>query len=166
MQSYSPFFQTLHDETHPTGHLGRGSHYSVLRAIVWHGPDRQILPKAHYLDFAVIWDEDHDTRAIHAVELLYKRGWLSSAIIVGERKAGFTFLMRDDLYASTSVNEREKFQAELDDLMQSLPDDPWNGYLGSIHADGDSIINDAPDKAQLYLRTVEMLWQLGVKPIS
>ncbi|MGF6727496.1 hypothetical protein P3T43_006888 [Paraburkholderia sp. GAS41] len=35
--SYCPFFQTLHDETRPVGNLGRGTHYSVLRATatVW-----------------------------------------------------------------------------------------------------------------------------------
>ncbi len=165
MQTYSDFFQTLHDETQPTGHLGRGTHYSVLRAVTWHGPNRQPLKEAHYLDFAIIWDEDHDSRVIHPIELLYKRGWLSSAIIVGERKAGFTFLMPDDLYESTSQLERQKLQAELDDLMQSLEDDPWNGDLGSIPAGGDGIINDQKEKVQLYLRTIEMLWQLGVKPI-
>ncbi len=164
MQTYSDFFQTLHDETQPTGYLGRGSHYSILRAVTWHGPNRQTLKEAHYLDFGIIWDEDHDVRVIGAIELLYKRGWLSSAIIVGERKAGFTFLMSDDLYASTSLLERQKSQAELDDMMQSFEDDPWNGYLGSIGADGDSIINDKPEKVRLYLRTIEMLWQLGVKP--
>lgn len=165
MQTYSDFFQTLHDETQPTGHLGRGTHYSVLRAVTWHGPDRQPLKEAHYLDFAIVWDEDHDSMVIYPIELLYKRGWLSSAIIVGERKAGFTFLMPDDLYASTSALERQKFQAELDELMQSLEDDPWNGHLGSIRTDGDGIINDQKEKVQLYLRTIEMLWQLGVKPI-
>jgi len=165
MQTYSPFFQTLHDEIQPTGYLGRGTHYSVLRAVTWHGPNRQPLKDAHYLDFGIVWDEDHDTRVIHPIELLYKRGWLSSAIIVGERKAAFTFLMPDDLYDSTSVLERQNFQTELDNLMQSLEDDPWNGYLGSIRTGGEGIIGDQEGKVQLYLRTIEMLWQLGVKLI-
>ena len=165
MQTYSAFFQTLHDEAQPTGYLGRGSHYSVLRAITWHGSNRQVLKEAHYLDFAVICDEDHDTRAIHAIELLYKRGLLSSAIIVGERKAGFTFLMPDDVYASLPALERQKFQIVLNDLMQSLEEDPWNGHLGSIRTDDGEIINDKPEKVHQYLRTIEMLWQLGVKSI-
>ena len=73
--------------------------------------------------------------------------------------------MPDDLYDSTSVLERQNFQTELDNLMQSLEDDPWNGYLGSIRAGGEGIIGDQEGKVQLYLRTIEMLWQLGVKLI-
>jgi len=38
MESYSPFFQTLHDERSPTGHLGNGTHASILRAIVFTDP--------------------------------------------------------------------------------------------------------------------------------
>lgn len=164
MQTYSNFFQTLHDEAKPTGYLGRGTHYSILRAITWHGPDRKILKKAHYLDFAVIWDEDHDIRVINAIELIYKRGWLSSAIIVGERKAGFTFLMPEELYESTSDSELQKFQSELDALMQSLEDDPWNGYIATISTETNHIINDRFESVSLYLKNIEMLWQLGVKP--
>ena len=36
MTQYSQFFQTLHDELTPTGTLGRGTHYSILRAVVFH----------------------------------------------------------------------------------------------------------------------------------
>jgi len=165
MQTYSDFFQTLHDEVKPTGYLGRGTHYSILRAITWHGHDRKPLKNAHYLDFAVIWDEDHDVRVINAIELIYKRGWLSSAIIVGERKAGFTFLMPENLYESTSDSELQRFQSELDDLMQSLEDDPWNGYLATISTDTGHIINDKRENVHLYLKNIEMLWQLGVKSI-
>jgi len=165
MQTYSSFFQTLHDETKPTGSLGRGTHYSVLRAITWHGPDRRPLKKAHYLDFAIIWDEDHDIRVINAIELIYKRGWLSSAVFVGERKAAFTYLMPEDIYASTPDSDRQKFELEIDTLMQSLENDPWNGYIGTISSDDSQIINDKPEKVQLYLRSIEMLWQLGVKHI-
>lgn len=35
LRRYSDFFKTLHDEEAPTGNLGRGTHYSVLRAVVF-----------------------------------------------------------------------------------------------------------------------------------
>jgi hypothetical protein len=165
MNNYSDFFRTLHDETKPTGSLGRGTHYSVLRAVVWHDPDQQPLSEAHFLDFALIWDEDHDTRVIDAVELLYKRAWLPSAIIVGERKASLTFLMPEDLYTSTPEPKRLEFEQRIDSLMQSFEDDPWNGSLRSIDSDERNIINDTPEKVRLYLKNIDMLWQLGVKPI-
>jgi hypothetical protein len=73
MRSYSDFFKTLHDETGPTGYLGRGTHYSVLRAIVFHDPSGRVLPQGQFADFAVIWDEDHDTRVMKPIEEIYRR---------------------------------------------------------------------------------------------
>ena len=78
MRTYSPFFQTLYDEQAPVGHLGRGTHYSVLRAAVFHDELGEILPENRYKgphakfhDFAVIWDEDHDKRVIEVIEQIY-----------------------------------------------------------------------------------------------
>jgi hypothetical protein len=42
METYSPFFQTVYDEQSPTGHLGTGTHASILRAIVFH--DENLVP--------------------------------------------------------------------------------------------------------------------------
>ena len=60
MRTYSPFFQTVHNEVAPVGSLGRGTHYSILRATVFHDEFAKPLEKAKFLDFAVIWDEDHE----------------------------------------------------------------------------------------------------------
>src|SRR5258708_7952549 len=91
--SYSPFFNTLHDETAPVGDLGRGTHYSVMRAITWHDAQLRVLPKASALDFAIIWDEDHDTRVVALVEKMYFEGLLAPVRFVGERKGMFTVLI-------------------------------------------------------------------------
>jgi hypothetical protein len=47
MQKYSAFFETLHDETSPTG-----AYCSVLRAVVFHDPMGTPMPKGQNLDFA------------------------------------------------------------------------------------------------------------------
>lgn len=75
--SYCPFLQTLHDDTRPVGNLGRGTHYSVLRAPVWHDELLNRLDRCAFLDFAVIWDEDHDDRVIDAIMMFYVAGLLS-----------------------------------------------------------------------------------------
>lgn len=66
--SYSPLFQTLHDEIHPVGKLGRGAHYSVLRAPIWQSVLLKPLKQGAVLDFAVIWD--HDDGVIGAILVL------------------------------------------------------------------------------------------------
>src|SRR4051812_20247485 len=74
MQKYSEFFQTLHDEQAPVGYLGRGTHYSILRAVVFSDSLAKPLFDARFLDFAVIWDEDHDARIIEPIQKLYFAG--------------------------------------------------------------------------------------------
>src|SRR5438093_42433 len=90
---YSPFLETLHDETRPVGNLGRGTHYSVLRAVTWHDTFLTALPRAALLDFAIIWDEDHDARVIQVVNELYFEGLLAPVRFIGERKGGLTVLV-------------------------------------------------------------------------
>ena len=68
--SYSKLFSTLHDEAEPVGNLGRGTHYSVFRAAEWFDVERRPLVQAQIHDFAIVWDEDHDTRVISTVEVL------------------------------------------------------------------------------------------------
>lgn len=165
MQIYSPYFETLHDETKPTGRLGRGTHYSVLRAVVWHDEKRNPLSQAHNLDFAIIWDEDHDVRVIGAAEDLYVRGWLSSAVFVGEKKAVLTFLMPSELQRWLSDARFEEWSLQLEDLMQSYEDDPWYSRFGYASDLDVGIIDDSDEKVGLYLSTIAMLWNLGIKPI-
>jgi hypothetical protein len=162
MNKYSDFFKTLHDEVTPTGYLGRGSHYSVLRSVVWHDNLQRPLPKAAYLDFAVVWDEDHDTRVIDAVELLYFARLLSPAIIVGERKGSFTLLISEQTLTEESEKWLSVYQQAVEQVTQSL-DDPWSSDVAVIDSNRHSIINDDPSKVCQYIQTINMLWQLGIK---
>lgn len=249
MHSYSDYFKTLHDETGPTGYLGRGTHYSVLRAMTFHDPIGKSLPTGQFIDFAVIWDEDHDVRVIEPIEEIYRRGLLSSFVMFGERKGAFTAALSNkvtteirtapfnpalltrvdelqlslrsanclsndniiylgDLVQKTeaemlrvpnfgrrSLNEireilvqiglhlgmdvqgwppenpesllkyttRVSFlKAEVNSICESLSD-PWNSDVVPIESKDNSIINDEHDRIALYLKNLEMLWQLGIQ---
>lgn len=249
MQTYSAFFKTLHDETSPTGHLGRGTHYSILRAIVFHDPMGRALSRGKFADFAVIWDEDHDVRVVEAIEQIYRQGLLSSFVMFGERKGSFTAIVANEIEAATkslpfssallcrvgdlefsdrtvrclecenvlyagdlvqkqgaellqlpnfgkkSLGEIEAALARLDlhlgmevpawppanveELMldhariESLPmrikaiceslDDPWNSKVAALESPQNPIILDEVEKVHLYVKNLEMLWQLGIK---
>jgi len=165
MNKYSDFFKTLHDEVAPTGYLGRGSHYSVLRSIVWHSNLRHTLPKAAYLDLAVIWDEDHDIRVIEAIELLHLSGLLSPAIFVGERKGCFSLIVSEKTFEEMGKERLYAYQEAVEDITQSLSD-PWAANVLPINVNTQRhfIINDDSGKVSQYLHTINMLWQLGIKP--
>jgi Bacterial RNA polymerase, alpha chain C terminal domain len=121
MQTYSDFFKTLHDEQKPTGYLGRGAHYSVLRAVVFHDPLGKPLPQGQFADFAVIWDEDHDVRVMEPIEEIYWRGLLSSFIMFGEHKGCFTAILSNkSSSAIEAIPFKPAFFTKVDDLDLSI----------------------------------------------
>jgi hypothetical protein len=162
MQRYSDYFKTLHDETQPTGHLGRGPHYSILRAVVWQDQYGRPLSEGQYLDFAIVWDEDHDVRIIEAIETLYLKGLLSPAIIFGERKGSLTVVMPDDVRAKYSNIEFQKYLKKVKEFGQVSPD-YWQNNVTTIDDDYNEIT--CTYGSVLYLKNLQELWKLGVKEI-
>jgi hypothetical protein len=160
MRTYSPFFQTLHDEAVPVGSLGRGTHYSVFRATVFHDEHGASLPGAKFLDFAVIWDEDHDERVLRPIERLYRSRDLPSFIMFGERKGMFFGLVAPRFtHGHIAAGENA-----LQGACQDVYGDDWTSHLGSKH-DSSGIIDDDQKNVALYLGTINMLWKLGMKEI-
>jgi hypothetical protein len=156
MQKYSDFFQTLHDERGPTGHLGRGTHYSVLRAVTFNDPAGRPLRRAQFIDFAVVWDEDHDRRVIEPILEIYLRGHLSSFLIFGERKGTFTAVLSDEVDDDRAL----LLDTEVSLICQVL-DDPWPSEVRTLDTEDIAIIDDEPEKVRLYLKNLAMLWRLG-----
>jgi len=160
MESYSPFFQTLHDERSPTGHLGNGTHSSILRAMVFQDPTFLPLTTGAFADFAVIWDEDHDTRVIKAVELIYRAGFLGSILMIGERKGTLHAIVSEDVKDPKILSSLED---ELRLVAQRMEDDPWSSSVRTLDSPDHEIIDDESDKVSLYLRNLKMLWKLGLQ---
>lgn len=166
MRTYSPFFKTLHDETAPVGHLGRGTHYSVFRAAVFHDGRGKPLPETRYKgmyanfhDFAIVWDEDHDTRIIDVAEKIYFKGLLPFFAFLGERKGGLTALALED-----SDVLRHGAGTLIEDICSERSNDPWSSQIGTIISP-QGIINDKDKDVILYLNNIHMLWKLGSKSI-
>lgn len=163
MRKYSDFFQTLHDEQGPTGYLGRGTHYSILRAVVFHDASGAQLPKAQFADFAVIWDEDHDQRVIERIEKVLRSGLLSRFLMFGERQGMFTAVL------ANQIRDRSELSA-LQEMIERITQHPDDGDAWPARVvngvESSSIIQADPEKVILYLSAIEMLWQLGVKPPS
>lgn len=168
VRQYSKLFTCLYDEPEPVGSLGRGTHYSVFRAVEWLDVTRQPLQLPQIHDFAVIWDEDHDERVIDAVEQIYMAGLLSPIQFIGERKGGLTAIVAARYYFSLSEAETEIYRRAIEAIAQDQPD-PWHAMLGSFDRSPDSphqtffegIINDSEHKIFLYLANIDSLWRLG-----
>jgi hypothetical protein len=121
MRTYFPFFKTLHDEQGPIGNLGRGTHYSVLRAVVFHDPKGKVLSEGQFTDFAVIWDEDHDSRVMDPIEEIYRRGLLSSFQMFGERKGAFTAILSNQISSAfDAISFNPMYVRKVDELLLSV----------------------------------------------
>ena len=164
--SYSPFFQTLHDEVAPVGHLGRGTHYSVLRAPTWHDNQLRPLLRASVLDIAIIWDEDHDTRVVEVVQEMYFDGLLSSALFIGERKGSLTILLDPALKTGWGTDTFRSYVERVQRVAEHIDGDAWTSNVDFVGGQEHSIISDEFAHVSLYLNNIQMLWQLGTKPYA
>ncbi len=155
MKHYSDLFTTIYDEPAPVPgtDLGRGTHYSVLRAAPCAGA---AVPYAVH-DVCVIWDEDHDERIVWFVEQLCVRRLLGSVLFVGERKGDVTVLM-----------DREPRQNEIDEIyalaQRGLPSDCWGAQTLNVRTDLGSLVDDDASRVRAYLGGIKALWLLGAKP--
>jgi hypothetical protein len=169
MQRYSDFFKTLHDETNPTGYLGRGTHCSILRAVVFHDPAGKPLPEGQFADFAVIWDEDHDVRVMEPIEEIYRRGLLSSFLMFGERKGSFTAILSNKVTSAIgAVPFNPAFLSSVDELGLSVRaaiclQNSHIKYIGDLVQKTEAEMLRTPNFGRMSLNEIkEMLVQMGL----
>ena len=122
----------------------------------------------------MIWDEDHDTRVIEAVEQIYMAGLLSPVQFIGERKGMLTVIVAARFYFWSDAGI-EAYTRAINDISQSL-DDSWPAEVGSFDRSPGSVqmgwlqtstaglISDTDHRVNTYLANVDSLWRLGTKP--
>jgi hypothetical protein len=170
--SYSTLFSCLYDEQGPIGNLGRGTHYSVFRSVEWFDVIGSPLKKPEIHDFAVIWDEDHDTRIISVIEQIFMAGLLSPIQFIGERKGSLTAIVAAKFYYHNSDEDLAAYTNALHDrVTNAIQDDVWSIGLGvfdrspgSPHqTDLQGLINAEEHRVITYARNIDSLWNLGTK---
>lgn len=145
---YSALFTTLYDEQAPLADLGRGTHYSVLRAVTWKGT-------AQFHDFAILWDEDHDTRVIWVAEQIYLKGMLEPVVYIAEAKA--------HLCVTTRTKQPQRYAGEVEAITSNLPTDYFASEVGVFP--NSWLIQGRSSRGDAYLAGIDALWTLGPKPI-
>ena len=162
---YSPLFTTIYDEAQPVGNLGRGTHYSILRAAQPLNYSNKRQKEIQAQDLCVVWDEDHDTRVIEVIEELYLQNLLAPVIFIGERKGSVTVLVHIDFRKNDLLFE--KFAQQLGHITCSL-NDPWTMGIETYRAPRwerfeSVIVNASSEKVKTYLDNISNLWDLGLK---
>ncbi|WP_117081181.1 hypothetical protein, partial [Klebsiella pneumoniae] len=162
LPSYSQFFHTIYDEKSPVGRIGRGTHYSVFETVQWLSPSLGRYKSPKVQKFAIIWDEDHDTRIVDVLEIALMRNLLGPVVFAGERKGSLNIVLSPD-FDRLTPSEKKEYLANWQELADGgYASDSWGfdwSYLSSP-ATG-SIIQDSKTKTEAYLFNICNLWELG-----
>ena len=172
---YSPHLHCIYDEPTPTGHIGRGTHYSVVQALSWRSEKGELRQQASVQNVAIIWDEDHDERIIPCVEALLMAGLLHAVSMIGERKGGVTVVFNSMSAARLSDDQKRAYREEVTRVIGEVVDaehgDSWAITFGemtdvpSLAKDGYEIfhqylIQDDVHKVETYIRNINYLWDI------
>jgi hypothetical protein len=171
---YSHLFSCLYDEPDPVGHLGRGTHYSVFRSVQWRNPWGTPTKKPGLHDFAVLWDEDHDTRVIRSIEEMYMADLMAPVLFIGERKGGLTVLVDAKFWFAGETGGLKAYSTAVFNLAQNAcHGDCWSAEVGFIDPNPDfpewntqCIVHAEDERVLTYLRNIQSLWSLGHKPFE
>lgn len=104
------------------------------------------------------------------IQRIYLVGLLSPVQFVGELKRRLTSIVASPHYWSPR-NEADAYKRALKAIGQSL-DDPWPVEIGcfdrrmgsSQNPNFEGIISAAENRGELYLATIDLLWELGIRP--
>lgn len=168
--NYSRIISCIYDEPSPIGRLGRGTHYSIMRCVEWLDVMREPLAQAYLHDFAVIWDEDHDTRVIEAIERIYIAGLLSPVQFIGEKKGNLSVIVDTRFAYGVSVEATKEYHHRITHIA-GLGEDWWGAEIGTFNQQTESparsnyigIIAASDCRVNTYLRNIDSLWSLGNK---
>lgn len=162
METYSPLFTTLYDQQGPIGDGTIDVHYSVLQAVTWHKVNSGIADRGYHHRFAIIWDEDHDTRVIVCIEEIYLAGLLPKFIMFGENQAGFTAVLNE---AYVREDENDALAGKILDIAEtSVSPDCWGSEIVRLDA-YDTFDFREPNQSQgghsVYLHNIDTVHRLG-----
>lgn len=168
MRTYSSIIHCLYDL--PDAPNGRFGAYSVFRAIDSRDVEQQptSLPRVH--DFAVIWDDDHDTRVIPVLEEMLMAGLLPGVQFIGEHKGTLTIILAARTYWKIDV----KAYAKRVENLTSAAGDYWAVNVGMYdHGKGNlrighqcdfqEIVRLGDEAEHAFLFSIDAMWNLGTK---
>jgi hypothetical protein len=166
---YSSLFHCLYDEQCDGPNLA--FHYSVFRALDCRDVDQNSTALPYVHDFAVIWDDDHDTRIIHLLEEMLMAGILPGVQFIGEHKGELNVILAARTYWKIDA---KAFADRLHTLSGLSAGDYWNAEIGmydrSPHSlrtghqcDFKNLLGLSAEEEHAYLFSIDSRWKLGTK---
>ncbi len=155
MKIYSDFIKTIYDQQEPVGKIGRGMHYSVLRAPVSTNLNQE-PSQLKFQNFAILWDEDHDERVLIIIEHLLFAGLLAPVKFIGERKGMLEIILDNDFCSNSSRDKIDSYKDKIESLTHKTGDF-WPVHLFTI----DSYSQNS-STYKTYIENIQNLHDLGI----
>lgn len=167
---YSSLFACLYDEPEGLGNMC-GYHYSVFRAVTHFNEAGQLQPNGNLLHhFAVIWDDDHDTRIISVVEQLYVANLLRTIAFIGEHKGEVNVLFAPGFAFGVPPQQHESYRKAIANVIEKpIHRDAWTTQFGHFipakqaSTDTANLLGMPPEVGYTYLSHIHNMWGLGVR---
>lgn len=164
---YSTLFHCIYDEQ--SSKTRRFPHYSVFRAVDSRDVCQKPTDTPHIHDFAVIWDEDHDTRIIQVIEEMLMAGLLPGVQFIGEHKGLMSVILAAPTYFEIDLTA---FTSKVEKL-SAAAQDFWNVEVGLFdRTEGNLKTQNQCDFQNLvgtrdadvaFMFTIDAMWSLGTK---
>jgi hypothetical protein len=167
-RTYSQNLHCLYDNPEPASPQYPG--YSIFRAISSQSVEQQPTELPHVHDFAVIWDDDHDTRIIKLLEEMLFAGLLPGVQFIGEHKGELNVI----LAARTFFCIQEDTYRDRLTALSAVTGDSWFVRVGMIdmsqasrtthhQCDYVNLLGMTFHLADAFFVTLDNMWQLGTK---
>lgn len=168
--AYSSLFACLYDEPEGLGNM-HGYHYSVFRAVTHFdeaGETRRNCNLLHH--FAVIWDDDHDTRIISVIEQLHIANLLRTIAFIGEHKGEVNVLFAPRFASAVPPQQHDYCRKAITDIIaKPIHRDAWTTQFGHFipakqsATDTANLLGMPPEVEYTYLSHIHNMWGLGVR---
>lgn len=164
---YSTLFHCLYDqEFAPSTHFPR---YSIFRAVDSRDVTQQPVARPRVHDFAVIWDEDDDTRIIAVIEEMLMEGLLPGVQFIGEHKGMLTIILAARTYWQL---DNDAYIEKVSNLTAAAGDswsielgmfDHSRGNLSNLHQCEFRNLVGGSDGDIAFMFMLDSAWNLGTK---
>lgn len=167
-------FTHIYSEPYPIGDLG-GTGYAVMRAIEWQDDTFTPCKQARMHDFALIWHQSFNQVLSNITETIYMNGLFSPVQFVGIRGNTVSILVSTAFKKAFGNMEFEEYATKLDILCHKVVSHPTEVFIASYDrapewpkyaVDLAGIIPANKYRASTFLRNIDSLWNLGLKPFE
>jgi hypothetical protein len=169
------YFRCLYEDPYPIGNFGGRTFYSVMRAVGWRDETLLPLKLPKALDFCFIWHQIPRHDLVQIAETIYMTGLLSPVRFIGARENTISLLISSKFRAECGAVEFEQYQTDVEKTCCETLRTKKEFSIGVFDCSPDwpaheidlaGIIPANEYRVSTYLRNIDNLWQLGLKPFT